>query len=582
MEAVLGRKPQSLGEVIESILQPVLERARTRRVNKNQAQRNRNTVKKIRNIYKDSEARAAWLDEFSGALQSPDVGEWVEKQSRSSGKTYWFNPKTGESVWVKPVGAAPALAPAAAPAAPAAAPAAPAAAKAAPAAAKAAPAAAKAAPAAAKAAPAPPAAAKPAAAPPAAAKPAAAPPAAAKAAAAPPAAAKPAPAPPAKPAAPPQAAPPPAPGKVPTLYGKSKDQKIKVWSIHVTRDPKDKATINVQYGYQGGALQESVKEITEGKAGRTAFEQAVSEAQSDWRKKKDNGYAENVSDAHAPGVANAAAIGAHETILPMLAHDYHKRGKSIVFPAYVQAKLDGVRSIFHNGTLTSRMGKPFTGLEHIIAELDPATAEGIILDGEVYSDELPFQQFVGLVKKKVYTAADREQLKKVKLWVYDCVVNKPFEQRLAILKDFFSRHKFTHVHLLPTEEAASAAELKALHDKYTAKNYEGLIVRNKQGPYELGTRSIHLQKYKEFEDDEYEIVGAKDGEGKEKGLVIWICKTKDGKTFNVRPKGSEEERAELFRNAANYIGKKLTVRFQELTGDGIPRFPVGLAFRDYE
>ena len=333
MEAVLGRKPQSLGEVIESILQPVLERARTRRVNKNQAQRNRNTVKKIRNIYKDSEARAAWLDEFSGALQSPDVGEWVEKQSRSSGKTYWFNPKTGESVWVKPVGAAPALAPAAAPAPPAAAPAAPAAAKAAPAAAKAAPAAAKAAPAAAKAAPAPPAAAKPAAAPPAAAKPAAAPPAAAKAAAAPPAAAKPAPAPPAKPAAPPQAAPPPAPGKFPTLYGKSKDQKIKVWSIHVTRDPKDKATINVQYGYQGGALQESVKEITEGKAGRTAFEQAISEAQSDWRKKKDNGYAENVSDAHAPGVANAAAIGAHETILPMLAHDYHKRGKSIVFPA---------------------------------------------------------------------------------------------------------------------------------------------------------------------------------------------------------------------------------------------------------
>jgi DNA ligase-1 len=412
-------------------------------------------------------------------------------------------------------------------------------------------------------------------------------PAVAKAAAAPAAAkaaAAPAPAPAVAAAAPAaaKAAPAATHGKFPTLYGKSKDQKIKVWSIQVTRDPKNTATINVQYGYQGGALQESVKEITEGKAGRTAFEQAVSEAQSDWRKKKDNGYAENVSDAHVPGLADAAAIGAHDTILPMLAHDYHKRGKSIVFPAYAQAKLDGVRSIFHNGTLTSRMGKPFTGLEHIIAELDPATAEGIILDGEVYSDELPFQQFVGLVKKKVYTAADREQLKKVKLWVYDCVVNKPFEQRLAILKDFFSRHKFTHVHLLPTKEAATAAALKGLHDAYVSEGYEGLIVRNKQGPYELGTRSIHLQKYKEFEDDEYEIVGAKDGEGKEKGLVIWICKTKDGKTFNVRPKGSEEERAELFRDAAKYIGKKLTVRFQELTGDGIPRFPVGLAFRDYE
>jgi len=30
------------------------------------------------------------------------------------------------------------------------------------------------------------------------------------------------------------------------------------------------------------------------------------------------------------------------------------------------------------------------------------------------------------------------------------------------------------------------------------------------------------------------------------------------------------------------VGKKLTVRFQEWSDAHIPRFPVGIAFRDYE
>jgi hypothetical protein len=32
----------------------------------------------------------------------------------------------------------------------------------------------------------------------------------------------------------------------------------------------------------------------------------------------------------------------------------------------------------------------------------------------------------------------------------------------------------------------------------------------------------------------------------------------------------------------DYIGKDLTVQFFELTDDGVPRFPVGIAVRDYE
>jgi DNA ligase-1 len=193
------------------------------------------------------------------------------------------------------------------------------------------------------------------------------------------------------------------------------------------------------------------------------------------------------------------------------------------------------------------------------------------------------------VKKKTYTAADKEQLKHVNLWVYDCVNDAPFESRLQTLKTFFDKHKFTQIHLLPTEECAKREDLKGFHDKYVLEGNEGLMVRNKQGLYQLGARSYDLQKYKEFQDDEYTIVGFKEGDGLEKGCVIWICEvpsapkgTKDKKQFAVRPRGSHEERAEAFKTASDQIGKKLTVRFQELTDDGIPRFPVGIAIRNYE
>jgi ATP-dependent DNA ligase len=136
--------------------------------------------------------------------------------------------------------------------------------------------------------------------------------------------------------------------------------------------------------------------------------------------------------------------------------------------------------------------------------------------------------------------------------------------------------------MLPTDVANNLEDIKRLHAEYVADGYEGLILRNKAGLYKVGHRSADLQKYKEFMDDEYKIVGFKEGDGVEKGCVIWVCETKKGQTFSVRPRGTHEERIEAFKKASSQVGKKLTVRFQELTDDGLPRFPVGLAIRDYE
>ena len=64
-------------------------------------------------------------------------------------------------------------------------------------------------------------------------------------------------------------------------------------------------------------------------------------------------------------------------------------------------------------------------------------------------------------------------------------------------------------------------------------------------------------------------------------LVIFTVVTDDGKAFNVRPRGTVEQRRVWLEETDNLTGALLTVRYQELSEDSIPIFPVGIAIRDY-
>ena len=117
-------------------------------------------------------------------------------------------------------------------------------------------------------------------------------------------------------------------------------------------------------------------------------------------------------------------------------------------------------------------------------------------------------------------------------------------------------------------------------DYYCAQNYEGLMIRN-NGTYKAGGRSKDLLKYKKFLDQEFEVVGhhlSKMGVP----TPIFECKTKDNKIFSVMMKEDFINKQKRLDNITKYYGKMLTVKYQELTTDGIPRFPVGISFRDYE
>ena len=379
----------------------------------------------------------------------------------------------------------------------------------------------------------------------------------------------------------------------PSLCGEATTGKTKVWSIRVF-ERMGEGVIETTHGYLNGKMQVNEKVISKGKnIGKknetSAVEQAISEARATWVKKIESGYSESIlpdleiesKEESKEEVGRGKGIDA-AVPLPMLAHDYHKRGKSAIFPCLVQPKLDGTRCVAVPGKgLFSRLRKTFPHMEHILDEINqlPPTT---VLDGELYSTTLTFQEIVGLVKRETLKEGDAEKQKQIQFHVYDMVrEDMPFHQRLLQLQLLFRKHKFQHLVLVPTAPCESEENMKEKHAEYVAAGYEGIMLRTRDGLYKH-SRSVDLLKYKEFLDGEYEVVGAEQGQGLEEGCVIWICRTAEGKTFHCRPRGTRESRSELFQKNEEYMGKHLTVRFQELTDEGIPRFPVGITFRDYE
>jgi len=358
------------------------------------------------------------------------------------------------------------------------------------------------------------------------------------------------------------------------LYALASTGKVKTWQIEVHETMEGIGIITTSHGYLDGKIQSNPKLIRKGKnIGKsnetTPYQQAFNEAESKWKSKKDQNYIETIPDPNdAPRIT-----------LPMLAMDYHKRGHNINYPCYIQPKLNGVRCLVirKDGEFKfqSRNGKIYTTLEHLVPVLSEAMMTDDIFDGEVYFHGWTFQRIVSAVKKT------NEYTPQLELWVYDRgIAQVPFIERLQHLETKILPG--TQVQLLKATEIDNAAQIKPYHDKYVQEGYEGAIIRNVDGLYIFKDRCKDLQKYKEFIDEEFKIIGGVEGTGLEEGCVIFVCVQEEGIEFRVRPKGTRELRREWFKDIDKIIGKPLTVRYQERSEDNVPIFPVGIAIRDYE
>lgn len=361
-----------------------------------------------------------------------------------------------------------------------------------------------------------------------------------------------------------------------TLYKRTSNGKIEMWSVWT-----EGADVVSEYGHVDGKLQtarETAKAKNVGRANATTPEQqAELQAESDYQMKLTRkGYSIDLEKAEA-----GENDGANST-RPMLAHKYSDRGaKYAKFPGFTQAKFDGIRciAVVENGkaSLWSREQKPIVGLPHIVAYLEAKfPGRSLVLDSEAYehSYRAKFEEITSFVKQKTAPKPGHEV---VQLHVYDFPSHKgSFEERNRALQALNLEEPLVTVRTYPIQDEA---ELMAYFQQFLDEGYEGAMFRNAAGEYAEGKRSSDLLKVKTFEDAEFNIVGVEEGVGKMAGLGIFVCQTVDGKRFRAKMKGKLEELAKYLKDESLWRGKQLTVQYQNLTDDGIPRFPIGLRIR---
>jgi len=360
----------------------------------------------------------------------------------------------------------------------------------------------------------------------------------------------------------------------PELFKRSKNNKVSRWAITVDIDENGVPVIYRESGFIGFKQRLNKRYIKKGtNVGKTnektPYENACFIAQNYWIKHIEDNYVDSIDKIDNPP----------EFIKPMLAKPY----KPKEFPVIVQPKYNGIRGISfrHIGDkrFISRERNEFPAVSHITRELD--IFGDYSPDGEIYNHNLTFQEIVRRTKK--YREGLTEELE---YWVYDIAVpDIPYDERRYILDNLIpDDHPI--IKKVPSFEVINHDDVISYHDEFVRDGFEGVIIRYPDSNYLFNDRPNCLMKYKQFIDDEFTVIDFEsekwDNGNEIKDLVIWVCCTKDGERFTVRPKGSFSRRITWYENAYKYIGQLLTVRYQETSENGTPIFGVGLEFRNYE
>lgn len=223
-------------------------------------------------------------------------------------------------------------------------------------------------------------------------------------------------------------------------------------------------------------------------------------------------------------------------------------------------KLDGIRAYWDGETFTSRLGNQFFAPDWFIADLP-----GDTLDGELWVGRKLFQRTTSIVR----SGAAGQEWKKVSFVIFDAPnARGGFEERIAHAKKVIERAATPHAHVLEHVACMGVPHLREELERVEQLGGEGLMLRRPGSKYDVG-RSTSLLKVKTFHDAEATVIDHAEGSGKHKGrLGALVCRLASNATFNVGTGFTDRE-----RETPPAIGSVITFRYQELSDDGVPRFP---------
>ena len=345
-----------------------------------------------------------------------------------------------------------------------------------------------------------------------------------------------------------------------TLYAKDVNGSIRSWRIRAID-----SGLEIEHGMLGGAIQRKYERIISGDTVKTREEKIGSRFQSRVNQQLDKGYLPDLEEVKRSRRTNSLGL-----IRPMLAQPIEKVKDISYLNAFYQHKYDGNRCLVtkQDGKIIaySRNGKPVNSIKHILSGIE--LEEGQTIDGELYCHGVSLQTICSWIKR------EQEATLNLSLRVYDIVENLPYIQRLSGLECLVLGENAS---LVPTYRVRDSSGLDGLLETSIRNGYEGGILRWGQAGYEDGKRSKSLAKIKVFEDDEFLIVNIVESKD---GWAILECITKDGDEFSVSCPGTTANKYQVAENKDDYIGKKVNVKYANMTKDGIPFHPVATMFRD--
>lgn len=259
-------------------------------------------------------------------------------------------------------------------------------------------------------------------------------------------------------------------------------------------------------------------------------------------------------------------------------------------------KMNGNRASYYHNKLISRQGKEFTGMQHIISDLEQL-GTGWFYDGELIrknTDNIPdgenFRIGTGIIN------SDSESKNEIKFVIFDYFPESDIKK-----KESTARYRLRREMLNKLREAINEKNLKNIEvvtmvyegtdqsqimkwlDYAVKQGWEGLML-NKDATYKC-KRTADLIKIKRFYTMDLPVVKILEGDGRLKGtLGALVVQYKDN-IVNVGSGFDDETRRKFWETRESLIGRVIEVKYKEISKDkktGLEslQFPIYVGLRE--
>ncbi|HEB9416550.1 TPA: DNA ligase [Campylobacter coli] len=246
------------------------------------------------------------------------------------------------------------------------------------------------------------------------------------------------------------------------------------------------------------------------------------------------------------------------------------------FNGYLMSeKLDGIRGIWEAGKFKTRQDNPIHTPSYFTYNFP-----SFKLDGELWMARAKFDEVSALTRSD---NLDSSLWKSVTYNVFDvpnaCEEFKlapcTLSNRLKVLERYLQQNPNPYIKIIKQIPIKDQEHLKEFYKDIIFNKGEGVVIRKDLVPYEKG-RSKNALKLKPYEDAECKVIAYTEGKGKFQGKIgALLCQMPDDRVIKIGSGLKDKDRENPPK-----IGSIVTYKFNGLTKNSLPRFPVFLHIRD--